>query len=412
MVAIPKIDIKDFSYDLPQNRIAQFPLEKRDQSRLLIHHNKTISEDFFNNIHSYLPEQSMLVYNETRVIQARMEFYKDSGALIEIFCLEPVEPTREIQQAFENQSGVSWKCLVGNSKKWKSGSLSHAFRMNGKPCSIEVVRKEKLDEYSIVEFIWQPEQLSFSEVLQHAGIMPLPPYMKRVSEESDKKRYQTIYAQNEGSVAAPTAGLHFTENVFEALKKKNISRHEVTLHVGAGTFKPVSADTIQQHEMHTEQIHVTIETIEALFKKGHQQLISVGTTTLRTLESIYWHGIKILMKTNSSQQMDIQQWDPYLEHHKKDIPVNEAIKAVLLDLEKQKLDVLSGQTQLMILPGYEIKMADILITNFHMPQSTLLLLVSAFIGDDWRKVYQHALNKHFRFLSYGDSCLFFKKTSD
>lgn len=408
MTPQPRINIRDFFYDLPAERIAQFPLSRRDESKLLVYRQGQIADDRFFNLPDHLPGQALMVYNKTRVIQARLQFQKETGALIEIFCLEPMAPTREIQQAFEQTSGVVWKCLVGNSKKWKSGELVHRFAMNGEDLLLKAIRKEKTDEYSLIEFQWDPEHKNFSEILQEAGIMPLPPYMKRPSEDTDKIRYQTIYAKAEGSVAAPTAGLHFTPEVFEKLNEKNIRIREVTLHVGAGTFKPVSAPDVAQHEMHTEQIHVSRETIEEILRSREKSTIAIGTTTLRTLESLYWHGVKALVEKNRPTFIDIRQWDPYLPNFNAGIPVEKALAEVLSIMDENNMAVLSGQTQLMIVPGYRVRIPDILVTNFHMPQSTLLLLVSAFIGDAWKSVYDHALAHDFRFLSYGDSCLFFR----
>lgn len=409
MHRIPSIHIKDYHYDLPQERIAQFPLAQRDDSKLLIVRNGSISEDVFSNIPSYLSEGSLLIYNKTRVVQARLQFQKETGALIEIFCLEPVEPTREIQQAFEQQSGVVWKCLVGNSKKWKTGELKLRFSLEGQEIQLIASRILKTDDHSLIEFRWEPESKLFSDILRAAGLIPLPPYMKRESEESDKVRYQTIYAQAEGSVAAPTAGLHFTPDVFDKLDQKHILRKEVTLHVGAGTFKPVAGQNVAGHEMHTEQIRVARATIESLQQFRDKPVISVGTTTLRTLESLYWHGVKAIVHKDKPKHVDIRQWDPYQSEYKLEIPVEKALGKVLSIMDMHGLDEISGQTQLMIVPGYRIRLPDILVTNFHMPQSTLLLLVSAFIGEDWKKAYKYALDNAFRFLSYGDSCLFFRK---
>jgi len=405
---IPQIDIQDYTYDLPQERIAQFPVDQRDRSRLLVYRKGEITDDWFYNIAGYLPGHSSMVYNKTRVIQARLQFRKETGALIEVFCLEPVEPTREIQQAFEKPSGVTWKCLVGNSKKWKEGELVHIFHHRGEKITLRANRKFRSDDHSLIEFTWDPPFKSFSEILQTAGVMPLPPYMRRDSEEADKDRYQTIYAQSEGSVAAPTAGLHFTPAVFEMLKRKHILMNEVTLHVGAGTFKPVSSKQVAGHEMHTEQIVVSLATIRALAKGTERPVIAVGTTTLRTLESLYWHGVKLLAGKGQADQVDIHQWDPYRPEYNSEIPVNEALAAITKGMESIGVENVKGQTQLMIVPGYRIRIPEILVTNFHMPQSTLLLLVAAFIGDQWKDAYRYALAHDFRFLSYGDSCLFFR----
>jgi S-adenosylmethionine:tRNA ribosyltransferase-isomerase len=406
---IPDIRINDYQYDLPPERIAQFPLAERDASRLLVYQDGGISEDTFHNLPLHLPEGSLLIYNKTRVIQARIQFQKDSGALIEVFCLEPLKPTREIQLAFEQRSGVVWKCLVGNSKKWKSGELQHRFQLDGMDITLKANRLEKANGYSHILFEWEPALKSFSEILQAAGLMPLPPYMKRESQESDKVRYQTIYARAEGSVAAPTAGLHFTPGVFDALGQKQIERKEVTLHVGAGTFKPVTSEQVSGHEMHTEQVRISRETVEALLHHGNKPIIAVGTTTLRTLESLYWHGVKCIVDNSDPQNLNIRQWDPYKPEYKLSISLEEALNKLLTRMGEEGLEEIAGQTQLMIVPGYLVKVPDILLTNFHMPGSTLLLLVSAFIGEGWKEAYRYALDNDFRFLSYGDSCLFFRK---
>ena len=407
MLQIPQITIKDFNYSLPKVRIAQFPLGNRDESKLLIYNSGQVSENIFANIHGYLPGNSLLIYNQTRVIQARIPFQKDTGAQIEIFCLEPESPTKEIQQAFELTSGVTWNCLVGNSKKWKAGGLTKTFTIKNKSCKLYAERIKKSENHSLVKFSWEPAQYSFSEVLEASGIIPLPPYMNRKAEDSDKNRYQTIYARSEGSVAAPTAGLHFTDAVFQKLKEKNIEIKEVTLHVGAGTFKPVSTENVSDHEMHTERICIPKNTIESILNRLNSPVTVVGTTTMRTLESLYWHGVK-LIKSVTGSEINIHQWDPYQTELNTGVSVEESLERVLKYMQRHKLEILSGQTQLMIVPGYHIRIPDILITNFHMPQSTLLLLVSAFMGEGWKDAYNYALANNFRFLSYGDSCLFFK----
>ena len=409
MEIIPGIKISDFNYNLPQDKIAQYPLAKRDESKLLIYGNHHIQEDRFYHLASHLPSNSLMVYNETRVIQARLQFLKNSGALIEIFCLEPVEPTKELQQAFEQKSGVVWKCLIGNSKKWKQGEVATSFSLKGNEVRLKAIREDKSDGHSRIRFEWDPNHFSFSEILQQVGLTPLPPYMNRPSEDDDKTRYQTIYARSEGSVAAPTAGLHFTDQVLESLKKKNISTEKVTLHVGAGTFKPVSAEDIGRHEMHAEKIIITKHAIQRILNRLNETIILVGTTTVRTMESLYWHGVKLITEDHPETEINIKQWDPYKPEYKKEIPVSAALEKILDMMENKHLDVLTGQTQLMIVPGYRFRIADIIITNFHMPKSTLLLLVSAFIGEAWKEVYAHALENDFRFLSYGDSCLFFKQ---
>jgi len=409
MNQLPFVNINDFNYSLPAERIAQFPVEKRDESKLIIYKDKDISEDLFKNMPTHLPDSGLLIYNETKVIQARMLFQKESGAQIEIFCLEPFSPSREIQQAFEQQSGVVWKCLVGNSKKWKLGKLQKSFILENKKGILTAERKTQFESYSLIEFKWEPDTLSFSDILVASGIIPLPPYMNRKAVDNDKLRYQTIYAGSEGSVAAPTAGLHFTEPVLQKIKVKGITIEDVTLHVGAGTFKPVSTDDIGKHEMHTEKIIVKKRTIQKIIKKQNQPIIVVGTTTTRTLESLYWFGVKLLVDNDEKKQIDIKQWDPYNPIYDVGISREKSFNKILNFMDDKGLDVISGQTQLMIIPGYSFRIPDVLITNFHMPKSTLLLLVSAFIGEGWKNVYEYALNHDFRFLSYGDSCLFFKQ---
>ena len=404
---IPKINIEEFNYDLPKERIAQFPLEKRDGSKLVIYKDGLISESTFKNIPEFLPENSLMIYNETKVVQARLLFKKETGAKIEIFCLEPIEPTHEIQQAFEQHSGVVWKCLVGNSKKWKNGKLNKHFSNKGKEALLTAERIEQHQSYSLIRFDWKPESLTFSDILIQSGIIPLPPYMDRKTVDSDKYRYQTVYANSEGSVAAPTAGLHFTDEVFENLKKKNISLEEVTLHVGAGTFKPVSTSDVREHEMHVEQVFIKKTLIQSILSSLDKNIIVVGTTTTRTIESLYWFGVKLIVDKAEHESIEIKQWDPYQPQYNIGISVNQSLEAVLSLMDKKNMEVISGKTQLIIIPGYKYKIPTILITNFHMPQSTLLLLVSAFIGDKWKEVYDYALNHDFRFLSYGDSCLFF-----
>ncbi len=409
---IPKINIEEFNYDLPKERIAQFPLEKRDGSKLVIYKDGLISESTFKNIPELLPENSLMIYNETKVVQARLLFKKETGAKIEIFCLEPIEPTREIQQAFEQHSGVIWKCLVGNSKKWKNGKLNKHFSNKGKEALLTAERIEQHQSYSLIRFYWKPEGLTFSDILIQSGIIPLPPYMDRKTIDSDKYRYQTVYANSEGSVAAPTAGLHFTDEVFENLKNRNISLEEVTLHVGAGTFKPVSTSDVREHEMHKEQIVIRKSLIQSLLSSLDKNIIVVGTTTTRTIESLYWFGVKLLVNKTENESIEINQWDPYKPEYNIGINVEKSLEAILSFMDKKGLEVISGKTQLIIIPGYKYKIPTVLITNFHMPQSTLLLLVSAFIGDNWKEVYDYALNHDFRFLSYGDSCLFFRNNSN
>ncbi len=402
------IQIQEYDYPLESSRIAQYPLEKRDDSKLLYFNGK-IQENQFKNLSDFLPKDSLLVFNDTKVVQARLIFAKSTGARIEIFCLEPVEPTREIQDAFQQKSGVVWKCLIGNRKKWKNGQLEMPFEFNGEE---NILRAEKLKderEYSYIKLSWTPEDLDFATVLEETGKIPLPPYMDRKAEEDDKVRYQTIYARNEGSVAAPTAGLHFTDAVMQDLKAKSISSNYVTLHVGAGTFKPVSDEEVGKHIMHTEQILVKKELIESLINKEDQKLIAVGTTSIRTLESLYWLGVKMIKQPNL-EEYKISQWEAYeLDEQMKELPSAEhSLETILKYLDRNNVEELRSETQILIGPGYEYKIIDGMITNFHQPKSTLLLLISAYLGDKWKEIYEYALTHDFRFLSYGDSCLFLK----
>lgn len=403
-----KIQISTYNYNLAPHKIAQYPLEERDASKLLFY-NGQIQESFFRQLDEFLPSNSILVFNDTKVVQARLIFAKETGARIEIFCLEPVEPTREIQDAFQQTSGVVWKCLVGNRKKWKTGCLKMSFNWNGKQ---EFLWAEKLKderEYSFIKLSWTPENLDLASVLEESGKIPLPPYMDRPDEESDKIRYQTIFARNEGSVAAPTAGLHFTDTVMEKLHKKEIDLQYVTLHVGAGTFKPVNDEEVGQHLMHTEQILIKKELIEALIKQKKKPLIAVGTTSIRTLESLYWLGVKMQVKPGL-EDYKLSQWEAYdLDEQLEKLPSSDlALQTVLEYLEKKQLQELRSETQILIGPGYEYQLVEGMITNFHQPKSTLLLLISAYLGESWKEIYDYALHHDFRFLSYGDSCLFLK----
>ncbi len=405
------IFIQDYNYPLPKEKIAQHPLKERDASKLLVF-NGEIEESKFTQIDEFLPSNSMLVFNDTKVVQARLIFAKPTGARIEIFCLEPVEPTREIQDAFHQKSGVIWKCLIGNRKKWKQGILEMGFEYEGSKQTLFTERIQDEHEYSYIKLTWTPEKLDFATVLEETGKIPLPPYMNRPSEEEDKIRYQTIYACNEGSVAAPTAGLHFTERVIHKLTEKNISQYFVTLHVGAGTFRPVSNEQVGGHIMHTEQILIKKQLIENLLYKKDKKLIAVGTTSIRTLESLYWIGVKILRNADE-EYYKLSQWEAYeLDEQVKVLPtVKQALQAIFDYLSKKGLSELRSETQIIIGPGYDYKIIDGMITNFHQPKSTLLLLISAYLGDKWKEIYDYALKHNFRFLSYGDSCLFLPTNS-
>ena len=408
-INIPGIHIADFDYDLRPDKIAQHPLAERDTSRLLIYRNGKISEDIFRNLNQHLPPHSLLVFNDTKVIRARLIFKKPTGAEIEIFCLEPISPVTEIQKAFQLHESTTWKCLVGNLKRWKQGILIKRTEINGKYHLLTAELKENLgDGCFAIAFRWEPSHLSFSEILEISGLIPLPPYIERRTEPEDTIRYQTIFAAHEGSVAAPTAGLHFTEPLLGRLKTGGFEFARVTLHVGVGTFRPVTVHDIRNHIMHHERIVVTRETIECILNKLGEPIIAVGTTSARTIESLYWLGVKMVTRP-TEEHHEVDQWEPYITHSADRIPPQEALKALLKDLDQKKLDCFSGDTRLMIIPGYEYRILSGMITNFHMPQSTLLLLVAAMIGEKWKEVYRHALLNQFRFLSYGDSCLFFKQ---
>lgn len=402
--AIGNIRIEDYDYPLPEERIAKYPLPERDASKLLMLKNNNITQNSFRSISAHLPTGSLLVFNETRVIQARLLFSKETGARIEIFCLQPLWPQTDFQLAFQQKQKVRWKCLVGNSKRWKSGKLKMNIPHKGPDILLEAERKSRTDEGSEIEFSWTGG-LSFGEILELTGHTPIPPYLKRESEDSDKSRYQTVYARQEGSVAAPTAGLHFTERVFNDLKKKGIEDARLSLHVGAGTFKPVVASDVREHVMHYERVAVKRSTLERIIAFLPDKVIAVGTTSVRTLESLYWHALKVMNQNAPLNEIHIRQWDPY--DHRSKLPLAKEVLSMLLDkMKRQKLEYLQGSTQLMILPGYDYKIVKGMVTNFHQPKSTLLLLVSAFIGPRWKEVYQFALEHDFRFLSYGDSCLF------
>jgi S-adenosylmethionine:tRNA ribosyltransferase-isomerase len=407
MIKIPVINLRDFDYPLPPERIAQFPLVNRDASKLLICTDKTITEDIFSNIEHYIPPQSLLVFNDTKVFRARLIFSKETGATIEIFCLEPYFPTSEITTAFAQTTNCTWKCLVGNVKRWKGELLKKEFIHMGKSYVLFALNKENLgDGCFAVEFHWEPANISFLELLQLTGFVPLPPYITRAAGDLDALRYQTIYAQNEGSVAAPTAGFHFTNHILNKLKQKGCHFENITLHIGVGTFRPVSAQDISGHIMHSERIYVQKSTINSFMEQVGKTMIAVGTTSVRTLESLYWSGVRLLID-GVDHHPQVQQWDPYQKRYDQGIPVQKALTALVEYLDSKNLAAYSGTTQLMILPGYKFRFTDGIITNFHLPQSTLLMLVSAFIGEKWRVAYEFAYQHDFRFLSYGDACLFF-----
>lgn len=406
-----KIKITDFDYLLPEEKIAKYPLQERDASKLLVFKNNIISEDRYFNLASHLPENSFLVFNNTKVVEARILFHKNTGSIIEIFCLEPHDIYPDITTAMLSKNKVLWKCLVGGAKKWKEVLLKKT--INTITLTAKII--EKRNDYFLIEFNWNNDTISFAEVLHKAGFIPLPPYLQRSAENSDKETYQTIYAKHDGSVAAPTAGLHFTKKLFSSLATKNIQTHYVTLHVGAGTFKPVKSQTLDGHEMHAEFIDVSVEFIQQLIKAiiSKQKIIPVGTTSLRTIETLYWMGVKISKLSILSdapfkkiEDISIHQWDTY--EIISDLYPEEAL-AILVDwMKENKMQRLVCKTQIIITSYYNLKIADGIVTNFHQPQSTLLLLISAFVGREWKRIYQYALENDFRFLSYGDGCLLWK----
>ena len=403
------IYIDSFDYPLPDERIAKFPLSRRDASKLLVYHNAVITESVFSNITDFLPTDSLLVYNNTRVIQARLVFHKDTGARVEVFCLEPLIPA-DYALSLGATTGCTWKCMVGNVKKWREGRLSKSVEIEGKTCTLQAELLDTDDNTHSIHFSWDRPDIHFAGILEKAGELPIPPYLHRKTEESDLTTYQTVYSKIKGSVAAPTAGLHFTPEVFESLKAKNIETEELTLHVGAGTFQPVKTRNIEQHHMHTEVISVHRSAIEHLLQKTGN-IIAVGTTSVRTLESLYYIGKSLASSPykeenagcNSLKPLHVSQWEPY--ETQPEIPAREALQNILDYLDKNKLKTLHADTQIMIRPGYIFHLVDGMITNFHQPKSTLLLLVSAFVDGRWMDIYDYALANDFRFLSYGDSSL-------
>ncbi|MDD5861849.1 MAG: S-adenosylmethionine:tRNA ribosyltransferase-isomerase [Prevotellaceae bacterium] len=416
------IKIGDFNYDLPDERIAKFPIAQRDHSKLLIYNHGEVSDDIFYNIVNYLPKGALMVFNNTRVIQARMHFRKETGALIEVFLMEPAAPT-DYELMFQTTGHCSWLCMIGNLKKWKEGSLRRDFSIKGHTFTLTATMRrgdelspeqQKMTAHSggtnyWVDFDWNTDKVNFAEILEEVGELPIPPYLNRETQESDKVTYQTVYSKIKGSVAAPTAGLHFTDAVLEDIDRHGIIRDEVTLHVGAGTFKPVKSVEIEGHEMHTEFIVVHRHTLERLLSHNCEA-IAVGTTSVRTLESLYYMGVYLQTHPDASEEeLHVKQWDPYDNGRNgglvDGITPMTAIKNILDYLERNGLEALHSSTQIIIAPGYEYKIVKMLVTNFHQPQSTLLLLVSAFLHGDWRKVYDYALSHDFRFLSYGDSSL-------
>lgn len=401
MTAVKDISIEAYDYPLPEERIAKYPLPERDASKLLVLKDNQISESQFKHVGDFLPQDALLVFNETKVIRARLQFHKATGSRIEVFCLEPEQ---DYQMAFSACSPVHWKCLIGNAKRWKEGKLAMELKVNGELVTLYAERLMQNDQYAEIEFSWTPANLSFAAVLEAAGEIPLPPYLHRDAEPDDRDRYQTVFARYDGSVAAPTAGLHFTKPLIEALHEKGFTFDEVTLHVGAGTFRPVATETIGEHAMHSETIIVRKSLIQNLIKQIGKPVIPVGTTSTRTLESLYWIGVMLKEQGLELRPLHVEQWFPYEEHQQ--ISLVEALQNIVDYLEKHDLTRLEASTALMIAPSYKMRVITGLITNFHQPKSTLLLLVSALIGERWKDCYRFALEHGFRFLSYGDSCLF------
>lgn len=399
------IRICEFNYPLPDERIAKFPLPVRDQSKLLLYRHGEVTEDIFTSLPDYLPANSLMIFNNTKVIQARLHFHKETGALIEVFCLEPVQPN-DYALNFQQTEHAAWLCMIGNLKKWKEGALKREITVKGKPLTLTAERGACHGTSHWVDFRWNNPEITFADILEVFGELPIPPYLNRETQESDKETYQTIYSKIKGSVAAPTAGLHFTPRVLDALREKRVALEELTLHVGAGTFKPVKSEEIEGHEMHTEYISVNRSTLEKLV--AHEgKAIAVGTTSVRTLESLYHIGVTLLHNPNATEEdLHVKQWQPYetaLETAA--TPAVDALQAIIAYLDRHHMETLHSSTQIIIAPGYEYRIVKAMVTNFHQPQSTLLLLVSAFLHGDWRKIYDYALAHDFRFLSYGDSSL-------
>ncbi len=405
------IYIDEYNYPLPDERIAKYPLAKRDASKLLVYKNGEITESVFSSISEFLPHNALLVYNNTRVIQARLLFKKDTGANIEVFCLEPFQPA-DYAQSLGATTECVWKCMIGNLKKWKEGKLSKQIELAGEKCTFTAERLQTEGNIHSVKFSWDNAAIHFADILENAGELPIPPYLHRKTEESDLTTYQTVYSKIKGSVAAPTAGLHFTEDVFESLKPKHINIDEVTLHVGAGTFQPVKTRDIAEHHMHTEVISVQRSTIENLLKKLGN-IIAVGTTSVRTLESLYYIGRQVKKgegkgrgEGKENMELSVSQWEPY--ENNEEVSTSDALQSLLDYMYENNLTTLHAETQIMIKPGYKFRVVNGMITNFHQPKSTLLLLVSAFVDGNWKQIYDYALENDFRFLSYGDSSLLMK----
>ncbi|WP_240686681.1 S-adenosylmethionine:tRNA ribosyltransferase-isomerase [Algoriphagus formosus] len=400
MEIVQKVNLQEYEYTLPEERIAKYPLEKRDSSKLLHYQSGKISHNHFFDLPDFLDKGTLLVYNDTKVIPARLIFQRETGARIEIFLLNPVQPTTVIPEIMLSTQPVTWQTMIGNAKKWKSDEiLKGMIEIQGHKVVLEARLVDKENKW--VEFNWNSESVPFVDIVESSGEVPLPPYLNRKAEESDKDRYQTVYSEKEGAVAAPTAGLHFTEEVFEKLRKKGIEEAQVTLHVSAGTFQPIKVDDVTAHPMHSEQIHLQKSTIEKLLNQ-QGSIVAVGTTSVRTLESLYWYGVQLL--ENKGTAFKVAKLIPY--DSRESLPSkNEALQAVLNQMEAEGKVEIMGETEIFIFPGYQFQMIDGLITNFHQPGTTLMLLIGSLIGDDWKKIYQEALDNDYRFLSYGDSSL-------
>lgn len=402
-----QIRIEDYNYSLPDERIAKFPLSRRDESKLLLYRDGRIGESIFKKLPDYLPENCLMVFNNTRVIQARLLFQKETGARIEVFCLEPVEPN-DYALVFQQTQRCIWTCLVGNLKKWKEGTLSKTVEIGTDTVTLKAEKKQSHGDSHRIEFTWDRPEYTFADLLESAGVLPIPPYLHRETEKSDLQTYQTVYSKIKGSVAAPTAGLHFTPEVLAEIDARGIGREEVTLHVGAGTFKPVKSETIEGHEMHTEFISVRRSSIERI-RKNLGRIVAVGTTSVRTLESLYYIGALLAEHPDAaSEELVVKQWMPYDEANNRLSPA-EALQNILDYLDRRGADRLVTATQIIIAPGYTFKLVGGMVTNFHQPQSTLLLLISAFVDGDWKSIYDYALSHDFRFLSYGDSSLLLRE---
>ena len=401
------ISINDYAYNLPDAKIAKYPLAERDQSKLLVWKDGRIEDSAFRNLPDFLPSKSLLIFNNTKVIRARLHFQKETGAKIEIFCLDPIDPV-DYQIAFQTNQSCIWKCMIGNQKKWKGEVLRKTIYIDDTEIELRAEQTEPEKDKNLIRFSWNNTNFEFSRIIENAGLLPIPPYLNRETEQSDLERYQTVYSKIKGSVAAPTAGLHFTDRVFNQLKQAGHELTELTLHVGAGTFQPVKSETISGHEMHSEHLYINREFLTHLIHHPGRK-IAVGTTSVRTLESLYWLGLQALtnLKIDISE-LKVTQWEAY-QRRETEPTTTEALQALINLLDLNNIDFLSASTQIIIVPGYTFRIIDGLITNFHQPQSTLLLLISAYLGNDWRKIYEHALENEYRFLSYGDSNIYLKE---